>query len=99
MMDEQRRMLTKKLSRLLGYYTSEGWVGFRGEVPCVVSLCFSIEEQDVIEDDRNGFLVPTGDIHILGLRGGGVDRPSDAYNYARVLVRSPLIDLKFSESS
>ncbi|MBI3840725.1 MAG: hypothetical protein HY297_02015 [Thaumarchaeota archaeon] len=45
-----RIWLTKKFARLLGYYTAEGWINFRGKVPANVSLCFGLHEPEVVED-------------------------------------------------
>ena len=45
-----RLWLTKSLARLLGYYTAEGWINMRGRTPANVSLCFGLQEPEVIED-------------------------------------------------
>jgi DNA topoisomerase VI subunit A len=45
-----RLWLTKPFARLLGYYTAEGWVTWRGNTPARVSLCFGTHEPDVVED-------------------------------------------------
>jgi DNA topoisomerase-6 subunit A len=45
-----RLWLDKPFARLLGYYTAEGWVNWRGKVPANVSLCFGTHEPEVVED-------------------------------------------------